>query len=161
MSISVGDTLPEATFKVMTNDGLADMSVGDVFAGKTVAAFAVPGAFTPTCHAKHMPGFLDNLDALKAKGVDAVVCIAVNDPFVLDVWAKETGAEGKIQVLSDGNATFTQAIGLDFDGSAVGLGTRSQRYAMLVEDGTVKALNVEEAPASAEASSAEELLKAF
>lgn len=161
MSIGVGDKLPEATFRVMTADGPAEKTVADVFGGKTVAAFAVPGAYTPTCHAKHVPGFLDNLEALKARGIDDVVCIAVNDVFVLDKWAKDTGGEGKITFLSDGNGDFTNAIGMELDASAVGLGKRSKRYAMLAEDGVVKVLNIEDVPSTAEASSAGELLKSF
>jgi len=161
MSISVGDKLPEANFLVMTGDGPSGMSTSDVFAGKKVAAFAVPGAFTPTCHLKHLPGFLDHLNDFKDHGVDTVACIAVNDIFVLDAWAKNSGAEGKILFLADGNGDFTKAIGLDFDASAVGLGMRSKRYAMLVDDGVVKVLNIEDAPASAIISSADELLKSL
>ena len=161
MSISVGDKLPEANFTVMTNDGPSGMSTSDVFAGKKVAAFAVPGAFTPTCHLKHLPGFLDHLNDFKDHGVDTIACIAVNDIFVLDAWAKNTGAEGKFLFLADGNGDFTKAIGLDFDASAVGLGMRSKRYAMLADDGVVKALNIEDAPASAIISSADELLKSL
>lgn len=158
MPIAVGDRLPDATFKVRTPDGLQDLTVKDLTAGKKVALFAVPGAFTPTCHAKHVPSFLANLDAFRAKGVDQVACIAVNDAFVLDAWAKATGADGKILFLADGNATFTKAIGLDFDGSGFGFGTRSKRYSMIVEDGVVKALNVEDSPGVMDASSAERLL---
>lgn len=161
MSIAVGEKLPEATFRVMTADGPAAKTVADVFAGKKVAAFAVPGAYTPTCHAKHVPGFLDNLDALKARGVDDVVCIAVNDPFVLGKWAADTGADGKITFLSDGNGEFTRAIGLELDGSAVGLGMRSKRYALLADDGVVTVLNIEDVPSTADASSAEALLKSL
>ena len=161
MTISVGERLPDATFKVMTGDGPAEKSTGDVFGGRTIAAFAVPGAYTPTCHAKHLPGFANNLDALKAKGIDEVVCIAVNDIFVLDAWAKDTAADGKITFLADGNGEFTNAIGLGFDGSAAGLGTRSRRYAMVAEDGVVKVLNVEDVPSNADISSAEELLKSL
>ena len=161
MSISVGDKLPEANFTVMTNDGPSGMSTSDVFAGKKVAAFAVPGAFTPTCHLKHLPGFLDHLNDFKDHGVDTIACIAVNDIFVLDAWAKNTGAEGKFLFLADGNGDFTKAIGLDFDASAVGLGMRSKRYAMLADDGVVKVLNIEDAPASAIISSADELLKSL
>lgn len=161
MSIAVGEKLPEATFRVMTADGPATKSVADVFGGKKVAAFAVPGAYTPTCHAKHVPGFLDNLDALKARGVDDVVCIAVNDPFVLGKWAGDTGADGKITFLSDGNGEFTRAIGLELDGSAVGLGMRSKRYALLADDGVVTVLNIEDVPSTADASSAEALLKSL
>lgn len=158
MPIAVGDRLPEATFKVRTPDGLKDVTTSELCAGKKVVLFAVPGAFTPTCHAKHVPSFVAKLDAFKAKGVDTVACIAVNDAFVLDAWAKQTGADGKILFLADGNATFTRAIGLDFDGTAVGFGTRSKRYSMYVEDGLVKALNVEEAPGVMDRSSAEVLL---
>ncbi len=158
MPIAVGDRLPDATFKVRTPDGLADVTVAELTAGKKVVLFAVPGAFTPTCHAKHVPSFLARLDDLKAKGVDTVACVAVNDAFVLDAWAEQCGAEGKILFLADGNATFTRAIGMDFDGSGFGLGVRSKRYAMLVEDGVVKILNVEEAPGVMERSSAEALL---
>lgn len=161
MSISVGDKLPEANFTVMTNDGPSGMSTSDVFAGKKVAAFAVPGAFTPTCHLKHLPGFLDHLNDFKDHGVDTIACIAVNDIFVLDAWAKNTGAEGKFLFLADGNGDFTKAIGLEFDASAVGLGERSKRYAMLADDGVVKVLNIEDAPASAIISSADELLKSL
>jgi peroxiredoxin len=121
--------------------------------------FAVPGAFTRTCQALHVPNFLGNLDAFSQKGVDTVACISVNDPFVMTEWAKKTAAEGKILFLADGNAEFTTAVGLDFDASANGLGTRSRRYAMLVDDGVVKALNIEEAPKVVDASSAEKILE--
>jgi len=146
MAIQPGERLPDATFKIKTERGIEDISVRDLCAGKTVVIFAVPGAFTPTCHRQHLPAFLDKRDELRAKGVDTVACVAVNDPFVLDAWAEASGARGKILLLSDGNATFTRAIGMDFDGSALGLGVRSKRYAMLVEDGVVKALFVEEQP---------------
>ena len=161
MPLSVGDRLPEVSFTVMTDDGPSSVSTSDVFAGKKVAAFAVPGAFTPTCHLKHLPGFLDHLNDFKVRGVDTVACIAVNDIFVLNAWAKASGAEGKIVFLADGNDEFTKAAGLDFDASAVGLGMRSKRYAMLVDDGVVKVLNIEDAPASAIISSADELLKSI
>ncbi|GBD43561.1 Putative peroxiredoxin [bacterium HR40] len=159
MPIAVGERLPNATFKVKTENGIEDMTVEQLTRGKRVVLFAVPGAFTPTCHIKHLPSFLSNLEALKAKGVDTVACVAVNDPFVLDAWAEASGAKGKILMLSDGNGTFTRAIGMDFDGSAAGLGVRSKRYAMLVEDGVVKALEVEEAPGKMERSSAERMLE--
>lgn len=158
MSIAVGDRLPAATLRVLTADGIDEITTDDLFSGKTVALFAVPGAYTPTCHAKHVPGFLNNLDALHAKGVDTVACVAVNDPFVMSAWAKDNGGEGKITFLSDGNAEFTKAVGMDLDVSAVGLGIRSKRYAMIVEDGVVKVLNIEDVPSSAEISSAENLL---
>lgn len=161
MTISVGDRLPDVTFKAVTDDGPADMNTGDIFSGKKVVVFAVPGAFTPTCHGMHIPNFLDNLDALKAKGVDTIACIAVNDAFVMGAWAKSTNAGDKILFLADGNAEFTKAAGLDFDASAVGLGTRSKRYSMVVEDGVVKALNIEEMPKTVDASSAENILAAL
>lgn len=158
MSISVGDRLPKTTFRVLGADGIENLSTDQVFAGKKVVLFAVPGAFTPTCHLKHLPGFLDNADAFKKKGVHTVACVAVNDPFVMDSWAKATGGSGKVLFLSDGNGEFTKAIGLDFDGSGIGLGTRSKRYAMLVEDGVVMVLNLEETPGVADVSTAENLL---
>jgi peroxiredoxin len=158
MSIAVGDSLPEATFRVLGSEGIEKLSTADIFAGKKVVLFAVPGAFTPTCHLKHLPGFIANADAFKKKGVNTVACVAVNDPFVLDAWAKASGGAGKVLFLSDGNAEFTKKIGLDFDGSGIGLATRSKRYAMLVDDGVVKALSVEDSPGVADVSTAEKLL---
>jgi glutaredoxin/glutathione-dependent peroxiredoxin len=158
MTIAIGDKLPNAVFKTMTASGPADKTTSDVFAGKRVALFAVPGAFTPTCSRSHLPGFLDNLDALKAKGVDTVACTAVNDAFVLDAWGKASGADGKVLFLADGSGTFAKAVGLDLDLGAGGLGLRSKRYSMLVEDGVVKALHVEDQTGTAVASSAEALL---
>ena len=157
--IKVGDRLPEATFKVMTQDGPANRTTQEVFGGRKVVLFAVPGAFTPTCHRNHLPGFLENHDALKAKGVDGIVCVAVNDVFVLDAWAKSSGAAGKVEFLADGNADFARALGLYLDASGFGMGTRSKRYAMLVDDGVVKALNVEDVPSKADISSAGSMLK--
>ena len=159
--IKVGDTLPEATFAVMTGSGPAEKTTDDVFKGRTVALFAVPGAFTPTCHANHLPGFMMNADKLKEKGVDAIVCVAVNDVFVMDAWQKATGAGDAIEFLADGSAAFAKAIGLELDGTARGMGIRSQRYAMLVDDGVVKILNVEDVPGKAEVSGAEALLAAM
>ena len=159
--ITVGSHLPDVTFKVMTDKGPADMKTAEIFGGKTVVLFAVPGAFTPTCHAKHVPSYVANHDALKAKGVDTIACTSVNDVFVLNEWSKATGSQGKITMLADGGAAFVKAIGLDVDLSGPGLGIRSRRYAMLVKDGVVKALNIEEAPGKMEKSSAEELLKAL
>jgi peroxiredoxin len=161
MAIAVGSRLPEITFRAMTPSGPAQRTTNEVFSGKRVVLFAVPGAFTPTCNNMHLPGFLSNLDAFKAKGVDEVVCTAVNDVFALTAWAKATGAQDKITFLADGNGEFARAIGLDLDASAAGLGVRSKRYAMLVEDGAVKILNVEDAPGKAEQSSAEALLSAI
>ena len=161
MTIAEGDMLPEATFRVMGPNGIEALSAKDVFGGKKVVLFAVPGAFTPTCHLKHLPGFIDAADAFKAKGVDDVVCLAVNDPFVLSTWGEATGAAGKVTILSDGNAEFTTKIGMDFDGSGIGLGTRSKRYAMVVDDGVVKMLRTEENPGVAEVSAAEAVLAAL
>ncbi|MGA7972673.1 MAG: peroxiredoxin [Pseudolabrys sp.] len=158
MAIKVGDTVPNATFRVMTAEGPKPKTTDDVFKGKKVAVFAVPGAFTPTCSNLHMPSFLNNLGAFKAKGVDAVAVISVNDPFVMKEWAKATGGDGKIDFLADGGAEFTKAIGMDFDGSGAGLGVRSKRYSMLVDNGTVKNLNVEDAPGKCDISGGEALL---
>jgi peroxiredoxin len=159
MTIAIGDRLPEATFRVLGADGIETINASEVFAGKKVVLFAVPGAFTPTCHIKHLPGFVESADDFKKEGVDTVACVAVNDPFVLDTWANASGAKGKVLFLSDGNAEFTKKIGMDFDGSGIGLGTRSKRYAMLVEDGVVKALNVEDSPGVAVESTAAKMLE--
>jgi glutaredoxin/glutathione-dependent peroxiredoxin len=156
--IQVGDRLPAAKLRRLTSDGIKDVSLGDIIKGKKVVLFAVPGAFTPTCSERHLPGFLQEAEALKAKGVQAIVCIAVNDPFVLNAWDKATNIGGRVELLSDGNAEFTKAIGLDFDASAVGLGTRSKRYAMVVDDGVVRTLLIEDVPSKAQKSSAEALL---
>jgi len=159
MTIKVGDRLPEAKFRVMGPDGPAVKTTGEVFKGKKVVLFAVPGAFTPTCNNNHLPGFLKNADAFKAKGIDTIAVTGVNDVFVFDAWKKSTGAGGKIEFLADGNGEFAKALDLSLDGSGAGLGIRSKRYAMLVEDGVVKKLNIEDAPGKAEASSADNLLK--
>jgi peroxiredoxin len=159
MAIKVGDKIPEGKFRVMTAEGPGWTTTDEVFKGKKVVLFAVPGAFTPTCHKNHLPGFLKNADAIKAKGVDAIAVTAVNDVFVMAEWQKASGAEGKIGFLADGNADFAKALELTMDGSAGGLGLRSQRYSMLVEDGVVKSLNVEDAPGKAEISGADTLLK--
>lgn len=158
MTIAVGSRLPAATFKVMTPEGPKEKTTDEVFGGKKVALFAVPGAYTPTCHRTHMPGFVNNHDELKQRGIDTIACTAVNDIFVLSQWAKDTGAEGKVLMLADGSAAFAKAIGLDVDLSGGGLGVRSRRYAMVVDDGVVKSLNVDEAPGKAEKSSAEALM---
>jgi len=156
--IKVGDSLPDATFTTMTADGPGPSTTSDVFGGKKVAVFAVPGAFTPTCHMNHLPSFLGNADALRAKGVDQIACISVNDAFVLDAWSKATTAEGEIQMLADGSGDFTKAVGMELDLTERGLGIRSKRYAMLVEDGTVKTLLIEDSPGEAVKSNAEALL---
>jgi peroxiredoxin len=143
----------------MTAEGPGWKSTDEVFKGKKVVLFAVPGAFTPTCHKNHLPGFLKNADAIKAKGVDVIAVTSVNDVFVMTEWQKVSGAEGKIDFLADGNADFAKALDLTMDGSAGGLGLRSQRYSMLVEDGVVRSLNIEDAPGKAEISGADALLK--
>jgi peroxiredoxin len=158
MAIMVGDKLPNATFRVMTPEGPKPKSTDDIFKGNNVALFAVPGAFTPTCSNLHMPSFLNNVAGFKAKGVDTIAVTGVNDVFVMEAWKKATGAEGKIDFFADGNGEFAKAIGMDFDGAAAGLGTRSKRYSMLVEDGVVKQLNVEDAPGKCEISGGQALL---
>jgi len=157
MTIKVGDKLPDASFVVMTSEGPAEKTTGEIFAGKKVAMFAVPGAFTPTCQQQHVPGFVARVDELKAKGIDTIACTAVNDIFVLTQFAKDTGATGKILMLADGNADFAKKIGLEIDLSSRGFGVRSKRYSMLVEDGVVKSLNVEDIPPNHDKSSAETL----
>jgi len=159
MTIAAGDPLPAATLVRVTPDGPDKVDVPGWFAGRTVALFAVPGAFTPTCSARHLPGFVEHAAAFKAKGVDEIACTAVNDAFVLDAWAKASGADG-ITMLADGNADFARALGLAADSSAFGMGTRSRRYAMLVEDGVVRHLFVDE-PGAFRDSSAENLLAAL
>jgi peroxiredoxin len=159
MTIAKGDKLPDATFRVLGAEGIETLRTDQIFNGKKVVLFAVPGAFTPTCHLKHLPGFIDNAATFKDKGVDTVACVAVNDPFVLGVWEEKSGGKDKVLFLSDGNAEFTKKIGMDFDGSGIGLGTRSKRYAMVVEDGEVKELETEESPGVAEVSTAEAILK--
>ena len=154
MTITTGATLPDTTFTVMTAEGPKPMTTAEVFKGKKVALFAVPGAYTPTCSKQHMPGFVERVGELKAKGFDTIACTSVNDAFVLAAWAKDTGAEGKILMLADGSADFAKKVGLDLDLSARGLGIRSKRYAMAVDDGVVKILNVEDAPPQHDKSSA-------
>ncbi|WP_350333332.1 peroxiredoxin [Coralliovum pocilloporae] len=158
MTIAVGDRLPDITVKAVTADGPADASTSELFAGKKVVLFAVPGAFTPTCHMNHLPGFVEHAAAIKAKGVDEIAVISVNDPFVMSAWAESTGAGDAITFLADGSAEFTKAIGLELDATAFGMGVRSLRYSMIVDNGSVTALNVEENPGQAEASGAEALL---
>ena len=144
--IAVGEKLPEATFKVLTADGAKDLTTADVFAGKKVVLFGVPGAFTPGCSNNHLPGYLENFDAIKARGVDTIAVVSVNDHHVMSAWAKFTGGDGKIVFLADGNGDFTRAVGLEGDYTQGGMGKRSKRFSMLVEDGTVAAVNVEPKP---------------
>ncbi|WP_299176703.1 peroxiredoxin [uncultured Brevundimonas sp.] len=158
MTIQIGDRIPDATFAQATAEGPKPVNTAEIFAGKTVALFAVPGAFTPTCSARHLPGFKDNLDAIKGKGVDVVACISVNDAFVMKAWADSQNVdEGSIVMLADGNGDLTRELGLVLDGSGFGLGERSQRYSMLVTDGVVTQLNIEQG-GEFKVSSAEHLL---
>jgi glutaredoxin/glutathione-dependent peroxiredoxin len=161
MPIKVGDRLPNATFRVMTPDGPKPKTTDEIFKGQKVALFGVPGAFTPTCNNLHMPSFLDNINALKAKGVSIIAVTGVNDVFVMEAWKRTTGAAGKIEFLADGNGEFAKGIDLTFDGSGNGLGVRSKRYSMLVDDGVVKVLNVEDAPGKCELTSGQALLGQF
>lgn len=157
MTIEVGNKLPDTKLMKAGADGPEETSVAAYFGGKTVVLFAVPGAYTPTCSAKHLPGFVAKADELKAKGVDAIACVSVNDAFVMGAWGQSQGADGKVDMLADGNGDFSKAIGLTFDGSGFGMGERSQRYAMVVKDQTVEHLFVEEGGAF-EVSSAESVL---
>jgi len=157
MTIAVGDSLPSATLVRMTDEGPEKIEASTFFAGRRIALFSVPGAFTPTCSAKHLPGFIDKSDALKAKGIDEVVGTAVNDAFVMGAWGKSAGADGKVTLLADGNGDFVKALGLDFDGSGFGMGTRGKRFAMVVNDGKVEKLFVE-APGEFRVSSADYML---
>ncbi len=159
MAISEGDRLPEATLTMIGDNGPATVPLAERLKGRKVAIFAVPGAFTPTCHSAHVPSFIRTKDGFTAKGVDEIICISVNDPFVMKVWGEATGATAAgIVMLADADSGFTRAIGMDFDAAPVGLFARSKRYAMLVDDGTVTALNVEQAPGTCELSGGEALL---
>ena len=159
MTIKVGDRIPDATFTVMTSDGPQTRTTDEFFKGRRVVLIGVPGAFTPTCHRNHLPGFVDKADEILGKGIDEIAVTGVNDVFVMDAWAKQSGAEGKVTFLADGSANFAKAIGLSLDMNARGLGTRSQRYSMLVDDGIVRKLSIEESPGKAELSGADALLK--
>jgi glutaredoxin/glutathione-dependent peroxiredoxin len=160
MTIAVGEKIPSAKLKTMTAEGPKDISTDDIFNGKKVVLFAVPGAFTPTCHARHLPSYVEGYDKLRAKGVDTIACVSVNDAFVLGAWGKAQNTGDKVLMLADGAAAFTKQLGLDLDLTGPGMGVRSKRYAMLVDNGTVKALQVE-APGAFEVSSADAILKAL
>ena len=157
MTISVGDRLPSTTLVKATANGPEAVSSDEYFKGRKVALFSVPGAFTPTCSAKHLPGYLDKADELKAKGIDEIACTSVNDAFVMDAWGKSANAGDAVTMLADGNGTFAEAVGLTMDGSKFGLGKRGQRYSMVVNDGVVEQLNIE-APGEFNVSSAEHML---
>jgi peroxiredoxin len=159
MTIAPGAKLPDATFKTMTPDGAANVTTGDFLTGKKVVLFGVPGAFTPTCSMNHLPGFIENNDAIKAKGVDAIAVVSVNDHHVMNAWAKASGGDGRITFLADGNADFAKAVGLDMDMSKGGMATRFKRFSMIVEDGVVTALNIEDSPGKAEVSGAARILE--
>jgi peroxiredoxin len=154
MPLKAGDRLPAATFRTLTPEGVTALTTDDVFAGRTVLLFAVPAAFSPTCSQTHLPGYVKHHDAIKAGGVDEIVCVSANDAWVLDAWAAQGGATGKVLMLSDGNLEFTRAAGMELDATVVGEGFRSQRYAARVKDGVVTEIKVDEKPWLAEASSA-------
>ena len=158
MAITVGDKIPAGTLQIAASDGIKDVSTDELFGGKKVVLFAVPGAFTPTCSAKHLPGFVSRANELKAKGVDSIICLSVNDAFVMDAWGKAHQAGDAVIMAADGNAEFTRALGLEFDASDFGMGVRSQRFALIVDDGVVKGAYVE-APMKFEVSSAEAILE--
>lgn len=157
MTIKAGDKMPSGSFGVMTDKGPGSATSDEFFNGKKVVLFSVPGAFTPTCSAKHLPGFIDHADAIKAKGVDTIACLAVNDVFVMGAWGKHAGAEGKVTMLADGNCAYTKALGLELDASGFGMGTRGQRFALIVDNGVVKNVFVE-APMEFKVSAAENVL---
>ncbi len=161
MTISVGDTLPDAEFTVMADEGPTGRKSEDIFKGRKVVLFAVPGAFTPTCHNNHLPGFVEHCEAIKAKGVDEIAVVSVNDVFVMDAWKTAVNCDDKISFLADGSAAFTKEIGMDLDLTERGLGVRSLRYAMIVDDGKVTSLNIDDVPSNATASSAENILSAL
>ncbi len=158
MAISVGDKIPAGTLKIAGPNGMKDASTDELFGGKKVVLFAVPGAFTPTCSAKHLPGFVSKAGEIKAKGVDSIVCLAVNDAFVMDAWGKAHNAGDAVVMAADGNAEFTRALGLEFDASGFGMGVRAQRFALIVDNGVVEGVFVE-APMKFEVSSAEAILE--
>ncbi len=143
MPIKVGDKMPSGTLTLATNDGPQKVSAEEFFKGKNVVLFSVPGAFTPTCDAKHLPGFVERAADLRAKGVDTIACIAVNDAFVMKAWGKSQNCDGKVQMIADGNAEYTKALGLEMDATGFGMGTRGQRFALIVDDGVVKSVSVE------------------
>ena len=155
MTIAVGEKLPDAKFKTMTADGAKELSTADIFAGKKVVLFGVPGAFTPTCSNNHLPGYLENFDAIKSRGVDTIAVIATNDVHVMGAWARFTGGEGKILYLADGSGDFARATGLDVDLSQAGMGQRNKRFSLVAEDGVIKAVNVESKPGVNESGAAQ------
>ena len=160
MAIKVGDKIPEAILKCIGSDGIVNIEVGKHFSNKKIVLFSVPGAFTPTCSAKHLPGFVEYSSDILSKGVDEIICISVNDPFVMNAWEKDQNSKGKVTLLADGNGDFTEALGLSFDGSGFGLGKRGQRFVIIIDKGIIVHLAIEKA-GSFEVSSAESVLKAL
>jgi peroxiredoxin len=161
MTIKIGDKLPSATLRQVTPEGPKEITTDEFFRGKKVALFAVPGAFTPACSQRHLPGYVEKAADIKAKGIDEVACVAVNDPAVLTAWGKDQRSEGKVTMLADGSGDFARALGMELDLTKAGLGMRSKRYSMLVDNGVVKSLNVEQSPGQVEGSGAEAMLKAL
>ena len=161
MTINVGDRIPSVTLKQLTSEGVKEFTTDEIFRGKRIVLIAVPGAFTPACSQRHLPGYVDKAADIKAKGIDEIACVAVNDAFVMGAWGRDQKAEEKVRMLADGSGDFTRALGLELDLSKGGLGVRSKRYSMLVDDGVVKSLNVEQQPGQVDISGAEAMLKAL
>jgi len=161
MTIDVGDKIPAVTLKQLTPEGVKEFTTDEIFGGKRVVLIAVPGAFTPACSQRHLPGYVDKAEDIKAKGVDEIACVAVNDAFVMGAWGRDQRAEGKVRMLADGSGDFARALGLELDLTKGGLGVRSKRYSMLVDDGVVKSLNIEQQPGQVDVSGAEAMLKAL
>jgi glutaredoxin/glutathione-dependent peroxiredoxin len=161
MTISVGDKIPSVTLKQLTPEGVKEVTTDEIFGGKKVVLFAVPGAFTPACSQRHLPGFVERSADIKAKGIDEIACVAVNDAFVMGAWGRDQKTEGKVRMLADGSGDFVRALGLELDLSKGGLGIRSQRYSMLVDNGVVKSLNIEKQPGQVDVSGAEAMLRAL
>jgi peroxiredoxin len=161
MSINVGDKIPSVTLKQLTPEGVKEITTDEIFGGKKVVFFAVPGAFTPACSQRHLPGFVERSADIKAKGVDEIACVAVNDAFVMGAWGREQKTEGKVRMLADGSGDLVRALGLELDLSKGGLGIRSQRYSMLVDNGVVKSLNIEKQPGQVDVSGADAMLRAL
>ncbi len=155
MTIKIGDTLPAVKLKRLGESGMEEVDTATYFKGRKVVLFGTPGAFTPACAQKHLPGYVTNADKIKAQGIDEIICVSINDPFVMKHWGETAGTAGKVTMLPDGNAAFVNALGLTFDGSGAGLGTRSKRFSMIVADGVVESLEVEDAPSNVELSGAE------
>jgi peroxiredoxin len=161
MTINVGDRIPSVMLKQLTSEGVKEFTTDEIFRGKRIVLIAVPGAFTPACSQRHLPGYVDKAADIKAKGIDEIACVAVNDAFVMGAWGRDQKAEGKVRMLADGSGDFTRALGLELDLSKGGLGVRSKRYSMLVDDGVVKSLNVEQQPGQVDLSGVEAMLKAL